>query len=146
MQRALSLAACAEGATLPNPMVGAVVVQADSIVGEGYHVAAGRPHAEVIALEASGSRAVGATLYVTLEPCNHHGRTPPCAELVIESGISRVVVASLDPNKDVCGGGIQRLTDAGLRVSVGLLSEQEEKLNQEWRQTLSGSVAAQSRS
>ena len=139
MERALCLAGCAQGATLPNPMVGAVVVQADAIVGEGYHAAAGEPHAEIVALNAAGERACGATLYVTLEPCNHHGRTPPCTERIIDEQIKRVVIASKDPNPEVRGGGIQRLLDAGVEVEVGLFEDKEAELNQQWRQTLSKS-------
>lgn len=120
MHRCLTLAQQAAGRTAPNPMVGAVVVQAGQIVGEGFHPAAGQPHAEVFALRAAGDRAQGATLYVNLEPCSHYGRTPPCAEAVIAAGIERVVVGMEDPNPLVAGSGIARLRAAGLSVTTGV--------------------------
>jgi diaminohydroxyphosphoribosylaminopyrimidine deaminase/5-amino-6-(5-phosphoribosylamino)uracil reductase len=117
MRRALALAALAEGRTSPNPLVGAVVLDAGGqLVGEGFHARAGEPHAEVGALEQAGDRAQGGTLIVTLEPCCHHGRTPPCTEAVISAGITRVVVAMADPDPRVAGGGIARLRAAGLEV------------------------------
>jgi len=117
MRRALALAALAEGRTSPNPLVGAVVLDAGGqLVGEGFHARAGEPHAEVGALEQAGDRAQGGTLIVTLEPCCHHGRTPPCTEAVINAGITRVVVAMADPDPRVAGGGIARLREAGLEV------------------------------
>src|SRR5262245_13529852 len=103
MRRALALAEAARGLTSPNPLVGAVVVRNDEVVGEGAHRAAGGPHAETEALAGAGARAHGATLYVTLEPCAHHGRTPPCAAAVIAAGVSRVVAAIIDPNPLVAG-------------------------------------------
>ena len=110
MRRALQLAALGEGRTSPNPLVGAVVLDAaGQLVGEGFHARAGEPHAEVGALAQAGARARGGTLIVTLEPCCHHGRTPPCSEAVIAAGISRVVVAMADPDPRVAGGGIARL-------------------------------------
>lgn len=130
MRRALRLAAKGRGWTSPNPMVGAVVVQAGEIVGEGYHRAAGGPHAEVHALRAAGSRAATATLYVTLEPCNHVGRTPPCTEAVLQAGIRRVVVGMADPNPHVAGSGCERLRGAGVEVNCGLLEEDCRRLNQ----------------
>src|SRR5213080_105940 len=105
MRRALRLAGRARGRTAPNPMVGAVVVSGGEGVGEGWHPAAGQPHAEVFALRQAGARARGATLYVTLEPCCHHGRTPPCTEAVLEAGIRRVVAAMEDPFREVAGAG-----------------------------------------
>jgi diaminohydroxyphosphoribosylaminopyrimidine deaminase / 5-amino-6-(5-phosphoribosylamino)uracil reductase len=120
MQRCLQLAAQARGRTAPNPMVGSVVVQGETIVGEGFHPGAGQPHAEVFALRAAGDRAQGATLYVSLEPCNHQGRTPPCSEAVIAAGIDRVVVGMVDPNPLVDGGGIRRLQQAGIEVVTGV--------------------------
>lgn len=137
MRRALALAAQADNQTLPNPMVGAVVVRDGTIVGEGFHQQAGKPHAERNALELAGERAQGATLYVTLEPCNHQGRTPPCTEAILASGIARVVVASRDPNPHVCGGGIEYLRGQGVEVEVGLCADEEEKLNTRWRALLS---------
>ena len=120
MARALSLAAGALGRTSPNPAVGAVIVNhAGEIVGEGATRPYGLAHAEPIALAMAGANAIGATLYVTLEPCSHHGKTPPCAEAVIAAGIARVVVATLDPNPRVSGRGVARLRDAGIAVEVG---------------------------
>jgi diaminohydroxyphosphoribosylaminopyrimidine deaminase/5-amino-6-(5-phosphoribosylamino)uracil reductase len=120
MRRALELAERARGLTSPNPLVGAVVVHADAIVGEGFHAAAGRPHAEIEALAVAGERARGATLYVTLEPCAHHGRTPPCAPAVIAAGIRRVVTAIGDPNPQVAGRGLEALRAAGVEVEIGV--------------------------
>jgi len=130
MQMALDLAAKAMGRTSPNPMVGAVVVRGGEVVGRGYHARAGTPHAEVHALREAGNSARGATLYVTLEPCCHHGRTGPCTEAVIEAGISRVVLAMSDPNPLVAGKGVQRLREAGLQVETGVLEEASRKLNE----------------
>jgi diaminohydroxyphosphoribosylaminopyrimidine deaminase/5-amino-6-(5-phosphoribosylamino)uracil reductase len=122
MRRALQLAALADGHTSPNPLVGAVVLDAAGIlVGEGFHARAGDPHAEVGALAQAGEGARGGTLVVTLEPCCHHGRTPPCVEAVIAAGIRRVVVALTDPDPRVAGGGLQRLRDAGVEVIPGVL-------------------------
>ncbi len=128
MRRALALAARGWARTRPNPMVGAVVVQENDIVGEGWHAEYGGPHAEVYALEAAGERARGATLYVTLEPCNHHGRTPPCTDLVLRSGIARVVLAAPDPNP-LARGGIERLRAAGIEVTTGVEQEAARALN-----------------
>lgn len=130
MQRALELAWQGRGYTSPNPMVGAVVVKDGQIVGEGFHPAVGKSHAEVFALESAGAEAEGATLYVTLEPCSHHGRTPPCSDLVRGSGISRVVVAVEDPNPLVSGRGLQALRDAGLDVTVGVLEKEATAANE----------------
>jgi diaminohydroxyphosphoribosylaminopyrimidine deaminase / 5-amino-6-(5-phosphoribosylamino)uracil reductase len=121
MRRALELAERGRGLTSPNPMVGAVVVTPDgTVAGEGFHARAGGPHAEVEALRAAGPRARGATLYVTLEPCSHHGRTPPCAPAVIEAGVARVVAAIADPNPLVSGRGFAELRAAGLEVVTGV--------------------------
>jgi diaminohydroxyphosphoribosylaminopyrimidine deaminase / 5-amino-6-(5-phosphoribosylamino)uracil reductase len=128
MRRALHLAR--RGRTSPNPMVGAVVVKAGKVVAEGYHVAAGLPHAERIALDRAGKGARGATLYVTLEPCTHHGRTPPCTPAVVESGVRRVVVAMEDPNPLVKGRGIARLRDEGIEVRKGVLERPARALNE----------------
>ncbi|MBX5467018.1 MAG: bifunctional diaminohydroxyphosphoribosylaminopyrimidine deaminase/5-amino-6-(5-phosphoribosylamino)uracil reductase RibD [Firmicutes bacterium] len=119
MRRALALARRAEGWTSPNPMVGAVLVKDGQVVGEGYHRRAGAPHAEVEAIRAAGPNAAGATLYVTLEPCNHHGRTPPCTEAILAAGIREVHVAVPDPNPEVAGGGGRWLADHGIRVVWG---------------------------
>lgn len=122
MRRALALAERGRGATAPNPVVGAVLVKDGRAVGEGWHHALGRDHAEVEALRDAGRRARGATLYVTLEPCAHHGRTPPCTDAVIAAGVKRCVVAVRDPNPIVNGRGLRRLRAAGVRVDVGLLA------------------------
>ena len=130
MRRALELAALGAGRTSPNPLVGAVVLDAaGSLVGEGYHACAGTPHAEVHALHQAGPRARGGTLIVTLEPCCHHGRTPPCADAVIAAGIARVVVAMADPNPQVAGGGIAQLRTAGLEVITGVADTEAQALN-----------------
>jgi len=130
MQRALELARTALGKTSPNPMVGAVVVQGEKIVGEGFHPAAGQPHAEIFALKEAGEQAKGATLYVTLEPCSHYGRTPPCAEAVIKYGVAKVVVGMVDPNPLVSGSGIEKLVKAGIEVVVGVENLSCQELNE----------------
>ena len=123
MRRALQLAALAEGRTSPNPLVGAVVLDSTGrLVGEGFHARAGLPHAEPGALAQAGDAARGGTIVVTLEPCCHHGRTPPCTEAILSAGIQRVVVALTDPDPRVAGGGLQRLRDAGLEVISGVLA------------------------
>lgn len=130
MRRALGLAKRGSGRTSPNPMVGAVVVRDGRVVGEGFHERIGGPHAEVNALRRAGDWARGATLYVTLEPCNHYGRTPPCTEALIASGIRRVVMGMADPNPKVAGGGADRLRQAGIEVISGVLEEACRRLNQ----------------
>lgn len=130
MKRAIRLAKMATGHTSPNPLVGAVVVKDNTIVGEGYHHKAGEAHAEVHALDAAGEQAKGATLYVTLEPCAHYGKTPPCAKRVVESGITRVVIGSTDPNPLVAGKGIQILTDAGIKVTTDVCVDECIQLNE----------------
>jgi diaminohydroxyphosphoribosylaminopyrimidine deaminase/5-amino-6-(5-phosphoribosylamino)uracil reductase len=130
MRRALALARRGRGRTSPNPMVGAVVAKAGRIIAEGYHRRAGEPHAEALALQRAGPEARGATLYVTLEPCCHHGRTPPCTDAIIASGVRRVVAAMRDPNPLVAGKGLRRLRRAGIEVEVGLLEEQARRLNE----------------
>ena len=120
MLRCIELARTALGRTSPNPLVGAVVVQDGKIVGEGFHPRAGEPHAEVFALRAAGELARGSTIYVSLEPCNHYGRTPPCSQGLINAGVSKVVVGMVDPNPLVAGGGIARLRAAGIEVVVGV--------------------------
>lgn len=130
MARALQLAALAEGRTSPNPLVGAVVLDSGGqLVGEGFHAHAGGPHAEVGALAQAHERARGGTLIVTLEPCCHHGRTPPCSEAVLAAGIARVVLAMADPNPLVAGGGIARLRAAGLEVIEGVMEAEARRLN-----------------
>ena len=129
MARALRLAERGLYSTDPNPRVGCVITRHGEVVGEGWHRRAGEPHAERLALAVAGDAACDATVYVTLEPCAHHGRTPPCAEALIESGVARVVVAMPDPNPLVSGRGIALLRDAGIRVEVGLLQADAERLN-----------------
>jgi diaminohydroxyphosphoribosylaminopyrimidine deaminase/5-amino-6-(5-phosphoribosylamino)uracil reductase len=129
MARALRLAARGLYTTQPNPRVGCVIAHGEDFVGEGWHQRAGEPHAEVFALRAAGERAHGATAYVTLEPCSHQGRTPPCADALIEAGITRVVVATDDPNPKVGGAGVQRLRQAGVVVETGLMREAARELN-----------------
>ena len=128
MLRALRLAARARGRTSPNPMVGCVLVKGGRIVGAGYHHRAGLPHAEAEALAAAGRKARGATAYVTLEPCNHIGRTGPCSEALIAAGVARVVVAMADPNPKVAGGGAARLRAAGIPVEIGLCEAEAREL------------------
>ena len=124
MRRALALASLAQGATSPNPLVGAVVLDVEGrLVGEGFHARAGEPHAEVGALQQAGDAARGGTLVVTLEPCCHHGRTPPCSEAVLSAGIIRVVIALEDPDPRVAGGGIAQLRAAGVEVITGVLRD-----------------------
>ena len=135
MKRALSLAARGKGKTSPNPMVGAVVVKHGRVVGEAYHLRAGQPHAEVLALEQAGQRARGGTLYVTLEPCCHsRKRTSPCVPLVIQAGLARVCVAMKDPNPQVSGKGITLLKLAGIDVAEGVLEEDARQLNERYQQ------------
>ncbi|QTL40532.1 bifunctional diaminohydroxyphosphoribosylaminopyrimidine deaminase/5-amino-6-(5-phosphoribosylamino)uracil reductase RibD [Xenorhabdus budapestensis] len=129
MSRALELAYQGRFTTSPNPNVGCVIVKDDQIIGEGFHLRAGEPHAEVHALRMAGNKAEGATAYVTLEPCSHHGKTPPCADALIAAGISRVVVAMQDPNPQVAGRGLYKLQQAGIAVEHGLMMEQAEILN-----------------
>jgi len=130
MGMAYGLAGKARGRTSPNPLVGAVVVRDGVLVGRGYHAEAGQPHAEIMALTMAGRRAKGATLYLTLEPCVHWGRTPPCVDTVLASGLARVVVSAFDPNPVVHAKGVRRLREAGLDVSVGLLADRNAVLNE----------------
>ncbi len=130
MQRCIELARRALGRTTPNPLVGSVIVQNGEIVGEGFHPAAGQPHAEVFALRAAGEKARGATLYVNLEPCNHYGRTPPCSEAVVAAGVAKVVVGMVDPNPLVSGGGIERIRAAGIEVVEGVEEAACRQLNE----------------
>ena len=129
MGRALELAERGAGLTSPNPLVGAVVVATGRAVGEGFHARAGGPHAEIEALARAGDAARGATLYVTLEPCNHTGRTPPCADAVKRAGIQRVVAAMADPNLRVVGGGAAALSNAGIGAFLGCREREALLLN-----------------
>lgn len=128
MARALVLARLGEGRTRPNPAVGALVVRNGEVVGEGYHPQAGEPHAEIFALRQAGEKARGAELFVTLEPCSHHGRTGPCAEAVLAAGIRRVCIGSVDPNPQVAGRGVARLQAAGAEVRLGVLEAECRRL------------------
>lgn len=129
MARALELARKGVYSTHPNPRVGCVIVRDGEIVGEGWHVRAGEPHAEVHALRQAGDKAKDATAYVTLEPCSHHGRTPPCADALVNAGVARVVAAMQDPNPDVAGRGLLRLMGAGIAVQSGVLESEARALN-----------------
>lgn len=129
MARALRLAERGAYTTRPNPLVGCVLAHGDAVVGEGWHQRKGGPHAEVFALQAAGARAKGATAYVTLEPCAHHGSTPPCADALIAAGVSRVVCAMRDPFPQVAGSGFDKLRAAGIAVDIGLMEAQARELN-----------------
>jgi len=129
MARAVELAGKGVYSAHPNPRVGCVIVRDEQIVGEGWHVQAGGPHAEVHALRQAGERARGATAYVTLEPCSHHGRTPPCADALVQAGVARVVAAMQDPNPQVAGQGLLKLMQAGITVNSGVLEQQARALN-----------------
>ncbi len=159
MRRALAEAARGLGAVEPNPMVGAVVVRDGQVVGFGHHARFGGPHAEVVALQAAGEAARGATVFVTLEPCCHHGKTPPCTDALIAAGVGRVVAAMADPFAKVAGAGFARLDEAGIAVEVGLLADEARRLNApylkrlatgrpfvtaKWAMTLDGKIAARS--
>lgn len=159
MHLALRLAAMGRSRTHPNPMVGCVLVNEGQVVGTGYHRKAGEPHAEALALQQAGARARGATAYVTLEPCAHHGRTPPCADALIEAGVARVVTAMVDPDPRVAGQGLERLRAAGVQVATGLMEEEARALNRaylklkqtgrplvilKWAMTLDGKIACAS--
>ena len=132
MKLALKLAARGAGWVSPNPMVGAVVVREGRLVAQGYHRRVGEAHAEVEALQKAGDAARGADLYVTLEPCNHHGRTPPCTQAILAAGVRRVIIASPDPNPRVTCGGAAFLASQGVQVEVGLLEAQARRLNEAW--------------
>ena len=130
MARALQLAARGRYSAHPNPVVGCVIVRDDEVVGEGWHARAGEPHAEILALQAAGDAARGATAYVTLEPCAHHGKTPPCADALIDAGVRRVVAAMQDPFEEVAGRGLAKLLDAGIETETGLMQAAAEALNE----------------
>lgn len=156
MARALELALRGQGTVEPNPMVGCVIVDAGEVIGEGFHQRFGGPHAEVVALAAAGRRAAGATLYVTLEPCCHFGKTPPCTDAILGAGIRRVVAAMADPFPAVSGGGLAALEAAGIEVECGILEAEARRLNApflklvatgrpwligKWAMTLDGKIA-----
>ena len=159
MLHALALAARGQGHVEPNPMVGCVIVRGDEVVGEGWHQQFGGPHAEVHALAAAREQARGATMFVTLEPCCHHGKTPPCTDAIIAAGIQRVVTAMRDPFPQVAGGGLKRLAVAGIEVELGLNETEAQELNApylkllstaqpwiiaKWAMTLDGKIAMRS--
>ncbi|WP_347456128.1 bifunctional diaminohydroxyphosphoribosylaminopyrimidine deaminase/5-amino-6-(5-phosphoribosylamino)uracil reductase RibD [Acinetobacter sp. ANC 7454] len=129
MRRAIELARQGQYSTKPNPNVGCVIVKDGVVVGKGFHPKAGQPHAEVFAMRQAGEQARGATAYVTLEPCAHYGRTPPCAKGLVEAGVAKVIVACPDPNPLVAGKGIQILKDAGIEVEVGICEDEAHPLN-----------------
>lgn len=141
MARALELAALGEGTVNPNPLVGAVVVKNNKVIGEGYHKKYGGPHAEVFALEMAGEEARGADIYVTLEPCSHYGKTPPCAKKIIEMGIKRCIIASLDPNPLVSGRGIKMLQEAGIEVITGVMDKEAKELNRVFMKYISEKIS-----
>ncbi len=130
MNLAIQNAMATKGQTDPNPLVGSVIVNDNRIVGIGAHLKAGEPHAEINALRMAGDKAKGGTIYVTLEPCSHHGRTGPCAEAIVRAGLKKVVVATLDPNPLVAGRGVKILQDAGIEVIIGVCEEQSIKMNE----------------
>ena len=130
MQRALSLAEKGVGLANPNPLVGAVIVKNDRIIAEGYHARYGDAHAEINAINQASESIEGATMYVTLEPCSHYGKTPPCALALVKGGLKRVVIASKDPNPLVAGKGIKMLKDAGIEVKSGVLDTKNKALNE----------------
>lgn len=159
MARALDLAAMGRSRTHPNPMVGCVIVKDGRVVGTGYHRKAGEPHAEVFALRGAGEAARGATVYVTLEPCAHHGRTPPCADALVAAGVARVVAAMVDPDPRVAGKGLERLRAAGIPAESGIMEAEARLLNRaylklkqsgrplvilKWAMTLDGKIACAS--
>ncbi|MDU6100581.1 MAG: bifunctional diaminohydroxyphosphoribosylaminopyrimidine deaminase/5-amino-6-(5-phosphoribosylamino)uracil reductase RibD, partial [Acinetobacter sp.] len=137
MQQAIELAKRGLYSTKPNPNVGCVIVKDDQLIGQGFHPKAGQPHAEVFALREAGEHAEGATAYVTLEPCAHYGRTPPCAEALVKAQVKKVVVACPDPNPLVAGKGVQILKNAGIEVEVGICEDLASKLNQGFLKTMS---------
>lgn len=130
MQRALDIAKLGRYTCAPNPMVGCVIVNNGEIVGEGYHQKTGEKHSEIIALEQAGDKAYGATVYLTLEPCCHYGRTPPCVDKLVNANVAEVVIACLDPNPKVAGKGVEHLQAAGIKVTVGQLEHEAKELNQ----------------
>ncbi len=132
MQKALELAKRRKGLTNPNPTVGCLIVKDGKVIADGYHEKAGMPHAEVVALEKAKEGAKGSTVYVTLEPCTHHGRTPPCTDALIRAKVKRVVIATLDPNPLVSGMGVKKLKDAGIEVKTGVLEDEAKELNEDF--------------
>jgi len=136
MMRAVELAKKAQGKTYPNPMVGAVLVKKGKIIGEGYHRAAGTPHAESIALGKAKGNICGADLYISLEPCTHYGKTPPCVLNIIKSGVRKVHVAMKDPNPLVNGKGLDALRENGIKVKIGLCRREAERINKDYIESM----------
>ncbi len=130
MERALALAEASIGLASPNPVTGCVLVKNGTVIGEGFHAYADKDHAEIVALKQAGAEARGATAYVTLEPCSHHGRTPPCADALIKAGVARVVTAARDPNPQVSGRGLDRLQAAGVSLTIGVKEAAARRLNE----------------
>ncbi|CAL4326516.1 Riboflavin biosynthesis protein RibD, partial [Diaminohydroxyphosphoribosylaminopyrimidine deaminase] [Buchnera aphidicola (Brachycaudus tragopogonis)] len=129
MKRAIEISKLGEFTTSPNPNVGCVIVKNNIIVGEGWHEKSGKHHAEINALIMAGTKAQGSTAYITLEPCNHFGKTPPCCNALIKAGINRVVISNIDPNPKVSGNGVSFLRKHGLSVTIGILSRESKKYN-----------------
>lgn len=140
MQRAIELAKKGQYTTRPNPCVGCVIVKNGQVIGEGFHYQAGQPHAEVFALQQAGEQAEGATVYVTLEPCSHHGRTPPCADALIQAKVAKVVIAMTDPNPKVSGSGIAKLRKAGIKIVTNIFKNEAYQLNQGFFHSMSGKL------
>ncbi len=140
MQRAISLARKGEGLAQPNPMVGAILVRNGEIVGEGYHLFANFKHAELVAIEAAGTLAQGSTLYCSLEPCCHYGRTPPCTDAIIQAGIARAFIAIVDNDARVRGRGIEQLREAGIEVTLGVCQQEAYELNRDYFISRNGEV------
>jgi len=132
MQHAIRLAKKAKGKTYPNPLVGAVIVKSGRIIGEGYHKKAGKPHAEIIAIRKGGESVRGSELYVSLEPCAHYGKTPPCVNNIVQSGIKTVYVAIKDPNPLVSGNGLRKLREHGVKVKTGFCKNEAMRINKEY--------------
>ena len=144
MRRALELARKGEGLAHPNPMVGAILVRDDEIVGEGYHLFANIKHAEIVAIEDAGTAAQGSTLYCSLEPCCHYGRTPPCTNAIIQAGIARAFIAIVDNDIRVHGRGIEQLREAGIEVIVGVCEPEAYELNRDYFISRMGEAGIQS--
>lgn len=146
MRRALELAALGEGKVAPNPMVGCVIVKNERIIGEGWHQEYGKAHAERNAVDSVENPAdiIGSTVYVNLEPCSHHGKTPPCSNLLIHHRVKRVIIANVDPNPLVDGGGIRRMRKAGIKVEIGVLQEEGTQLNQAFFQKMKANRSSES--
>jgi diaminohydroxyphosphoribosylaminopyrimidine deaminase/5-amino-6-(5-phosphoribosylamino)uracil reductase len=140
LQMAYGLAEQAKGWASPNPLVGAVIIKSDTIVGTGYHKKPGQPHAEIVALQKAGGKAKNGTMYITLEPCIHWGRTPPCVDSIIQAGIKRVVVSSLDPNPLIHRKGVQKLRQSGIVVSHGPLREKNKTLNETYEKYITQKI------